>query len=131
MKVRTVVSLAGVADLRAAVRDRLDEEDGMPPAALELMGGEPDDRPEAYRHASPIERLPINPDLAQLLVHGDLDDRVPISQSLEYRAAAQAVGERVELARFPVMGHFELIDPGHESWSAAVRELTTLLYPGA
>jgi acetyl esterase/lipase len=119
-----VVSLAGVTDLRAALADRLDEENGKPPAALEFMGGTAEERPDEYRLASPIELLPLGPSVTALLVHGDVDDRVPISQSLDYARAAVEAQDRAELARFPEMGHFEVLDPQHESWLAGVGFLT-------
>lgn len=116
----SVVSLAGVSDLRAAATDRLDEENGKPPAAVEFIGGRPIERADDYRDASPIERLPIGPSANQLIVHGDADDRVPISQSLDYIRAALDADDRVELARFASMGHFEVLEPDHESWLASV-----------
>lgn len=141
--VRLVVSQAGVADLRSAARDRLDGSVDTLPAAVELMGGEPGgdggglgvgvgsergDGP-AYALASPIELLPLGPSTHQLVVHGDADDRVPFQQGIDYVAAAQAVGDSAELAAFTGMGHFELIDPTHESWLRTVAELTARLGP--
>ncbi|WP_051451861.1 alpha/beta hydrolase family protein [Actinospica robiniae] len=122
-----VVSLAGVTDLRAAAADRLDEEDGMPPAAIEFMGGAPQELPDEYRLAAPIELLPLGPTVTALVVHGDADDRVPISQSLDYARTAVEAGDRVELARFPTMGHFEVLDPNHESWLAGVGFLSAAI----
>ncbi len=124
----SVVSLAGVVDMRAAAEDRLDEEDGMPPAAVEFLGGTPLERADAYELASPIGLLPLGPTVTQLVVHGDADNRVPISQSLDYVRAALAADDRVELARFAAMGHFEVLDPEHESWLASVGFLTATLF---
>jgi acetyl esterase/lipase len=122
-----VVSLAGVVDLRAAADDRLDEERGMPPAAVEFMGGTPLEHPDAYRTAAPIDRLPLGASVTQLVVHGDADNRVPISQSLDYVRAAMEAGDRVEFARFATMGHFEVLEPDHDSWLAGVGFLTAEL----
>ncbi|MBR7838077.1 alpha/beta fold hydrolase [Actinospica durhamensis] len=122
-----IVSLAGVVDMRAAANDRLDEEHGKPPAAVEFMGGTPLERPDAYRLAAPIELLPLGPTVTQLVVHGDEDNRVPISQSIDYVRAALAVDDRVELARFASMGHFEVLEPDHESWLASVGFLTATM----
>jgi acetyl esterase/lipase len=122
-----LVSLAGVTDMRAAADDRLDEERGMPPAAVAFMGGTPLELPDAYRTAAPIDRLPLGASVTQLVVHGDADDRVPIAQSIDYVRAAMAAGDRVELARFPTMGHFEVLDPAHESWLAGVGFLAARL----
>jgi acetyl esterase/lipase len=112
-----VVSQAGVADLRSAAEERLDGSPDRPPAAVEFIGG------ADYALASPIELLPLGPSVHQLVVHGDADNRVPFQQSVEYVAAAQAAGDSAELAAFTGMGHFELIDPAHESWRRTVAEL--------
>ena len=112
-----VVSQAGVADLRAAAEAGLDGSAERPPAAVEFMGG------GDYALASPIELLPLGPSVHQLVVHGDVDNRVPFQQSIDYVAAARAAGDSAELAAFTGMGHFELIDPAHESWLRTVAEL--------
>jgi dipeptidyl aminopeptidase/acylaminoacyl peptidase len=106
--VTTVVSLAGVCDLRAAAHQRLG--DG---AVLELFGSE---EPSAaqYREASPIERLPLG--APALLIHGDADDRVPISQSRGYQTAAVALGAVCELHELPGGDHFELVAPEGRAW---------------
>lgn len=127
IRVRSVVSLAGVTDMTAAARDRLDEEDGKPPAAVELLGGGPEELPDVYRLASPIRLLPLGPGVAQSIVHGDADDRVPIGQSLDYYVAAEAAGDVVSMSRYPTMGHFEVLDPEHASWRASVNHLMRTL----
>jgi acetyl esterase/lipase len=124
--VRLVVSQAGVSDLRAAARERLDGGADTLPAAVEFMGGEPSEVPD-YALAAPIELLPLGPSVHQLVVHGDADDRVPFQQGVDYVAAAQAAGDSAELAAFTGMGHFELIEPAHESWLRTVAELTARL----
>ncbi|HEX4788724.1 MAG TPA: alpha/beta hydrolase [Actinospica sp.] len=132
LDVRLVVSQAGVADLRAAVRDRLDEENGKPPAALEFMGAPPEEpRPDSdvYSAASPIELLPLGRGVRQLVLHGDADNRVPQQQSLDYARAAEAAGDDVRLVGFTGMGHFELIDPAHESWQVTMAELAGVRRP--
>jgi acetyl esterase/lipase len=127
---RVVVSQSGVLDLRSAARERLDgNADGRLPAAVEFMGGESDaaDFDVAYSLASPIELLPFGPTVHQFVLHGDVDNRVPFQQSVDYVAAAQAVGDSVEFAAFTGMGHFEVIDAAHESWLRVADELTKRL----
>ena len=121
--VRLVVSQAGVSDLRAAAEARLDGDAERLPAGVEFMGGEPADVPD-YPLASPIEMLPLGPSVHRLVVHGDADNRVPFQQGVDYVAAARAAGDPAELAAFPGMGHFELIDPAHASWLRTVAALT-------
>ena len=125
--VRLVVSQAGVADLRAAALAELDGGDGRPPGRGGVHGRHCRIEVPDYALASPIEMLPLGPSVHQLVVHGDADDRVPFQQGVDYVAAARAAGDSAELAAFTGMGHFELIDPAHESWLRTVAELTARL----
>lgn len=96
------VSLAGVADLRAACRARLGNG-----AVSEFAGGRPDDA--FYAAASPMQRLPLG--VPALLIHGDADENVPIDQSRAYAAAATAAGDECELRELRDADHFDVIDP--------------------
>ena len=130
LSLRVVVSQSGVLDLRSAARDRLDgDAGGRLPAAVDFVGGEPDDADldAAYSLTSPIELLPLGSAVHQFVLHGDVDNRVPFQQSVDYVAAAQAAGDSVELAAFTGMGHFEVIDAAHESWLRVAEELTRRL----
>jgi acetyl esterase/lipase len=111
--VDAAVSLAGVADLADAARTGIGAG-----AAVELAGGLPEERPEAYELADPIGRLPAR--VPTLLVHGGADDRVPVEQSRRYAAAAGATCELLEL---PGTGHFELIDPRSTAWTSIAERL--------
>lgn len=115
--VAAAVSQAGVADLRAA------EEAGLGGgAAAALLGGSPTAVPERYDLGSPIERLPTG--VPTLCVHGRGDRIVPIAQSEAWVAASTAAGDEAELVTF-AGGHFEVLDPGHESWQAVVEKMLT------
>jgi acetyl esterase/lipase len=85
------VAQAGVVDLLEAYRLNL-----ISGAAEQLLGGSPERRAERYGLASPSERLPLG--VRQLLVHGELDDTVPVAMSRAYRTRARAAGDDVELA---------------------------------
>lgn len=74
-----------------------------------LMGGTPDEQGPRYRNASPVERLPRG--LPQHILHGDLDDDVPLQWSRDYVARAQAAGEDVRLTVIPQCGHMDCLDP--------------------
>lgn len=117
---RAVVSQAGVLDLPAAADARLGEE-----AVAAFLGGHTAEVPDRYALASPSALVPLG--VPQLLVHGDADGRVPVTQSREYAAAARSAGDRVELAEFPGVGHFEVIEATHESWITVVDRLPALL----
>ena len=79
----------------------------------ELLGGGPDEVPERYDAVSPARRLPLG--VPVLLVHGELDDDVPVHISREFAAAAGC-----ELAVFADEGHYEHLDPGSKAWRAVL-----------
>jgi acetyl esterase/lipase len=116
---RLVVSLAGVCDLLAGAAAGIGEG-----AVAEFLGATPDQAPERYRLASPQARLPLG--VAQLLVHGDADPRVPVGQSRAYAAAAAAAGDPVELVELRGVDHMAVIDPASPAWAEVTRRLRRL-----
>jgi acetyl esterase/lipase len=117
-QVSLAVSLAGVCDLEEAVTLGLGNE-----AVLEFLGAHPDG--DLYAAASPIARLPLH--VRTLLVHGDADEDVPISQSRRYHAAAVAAGDDCELRELPGGGHFEVVDPAGRAWPVLHERLVSLV----
>src|SRR5262249_25263831 len=116
--VGSVISLAGVADLRSAWSLQLGSG-----AVERLIGGSPEQYPERYSEASPIELLPMS--TKQVLIHGVNDRIVSISQSESFVEKAKLLGDRPSLIRLERVGHFEVIDPESGAWDAvagAVRE---------
>jgi acetyl esterase/lipase len=110
-----VVALAPVADLRAAAHERLG--DG---ATEALLGGSPDQVPEAYAAADPMNVLDSAPGTTALVVlHGSRDDVVPLSQS---RSLADRHA-RVEL-RVLDADHFDVIDPTSHVWPHVLDAIT-------
>jgi acetyl esterase/lipase len=117
---RGVVALAGVSDLRRAW------ELGLSNGVVDdLLGGSPEQQPERYRQASPIELLPMH--VPQRLLHGKQDDIVPIEISRRYQAAAAAAGDDARLIEIDNAGHFELIDPRSRAWPVIERTVKELL----
>jgi acetyl esterase/lipase len=114
VRVRAAVALAGVLDLVAAARGRRSV---VGPGVVRLLGGRPDDVPDRYRLASPVERLPLG--IPQLLVHGEHDGTVPSDQSRDYALRALEAGDPVELAIVGV-GHMDLVDPWSPAWALVV-----------
>jgi acetyl esterase/lipase len=64
--------------------------------------------------ASPLTCLPLG--VAQLIVHGDADVRVPVAHSRAYVAAARAAGDTVDYIELPGLSHFQVTDPEGEAW---------------
>jgi acetyl esterase/lipase len=116
----TAISLAGVCDLRTAWKQRLGNG-----VVATLIGGTPDQYPDRYDAGSPIELLPAGS--RQVLVHGSDDDIVPFSQSETFVERAKRQGEHPSLVKLDKVGHFELIDPESDAWSAVVEAVLPLL----
>lgn len=118
VEVSAVVSQAGVLDLRACARDGLGAD-----AAQAFLGGEPDQVPQRYDEASPIEWLPLG--VPTLCVHSPDDGNVPISQSQTFVAAATEAGDEAELET--VEGdHFAVIDAEDPAWTVVLDWLDRL-----
>ncbi len=104
-ELRGIVSLAGVSDLKRAWELRLS--DGI---VGKLLGGSPQDVPDRYAAADPMELLPIP--VKQRLVHGTGDDVVPFELSERFAKASH----NAQLIPLEGAGHFELIDPRAAEW---------------
>ncbi|MCA9189727.1 MAG: ankyrin repeat domain-containing protein, partial [Planctomycetales bacterium] len=66
------------------------------PALQLLLGGQPEDRPELARLASPVEHVDKS-DPPLLIIHGDQDIQVPVNQSLELQGKYKSLGLEVQL----------------------------------
>jgi acetyl esterase/lipase len=100
-----VVSQAGVLDLVAADRE------GLGGGAVQAFLGHPAGPADA--DVDPRQQLPL--DVPVWCVHATDDDTVPISQSLDYVAAATAAGAQATMVE--VDGdHFVVIDAASEAW---------------
>ena len=117
--VRGVIAQAGVLALADCAREHVGGT-----AALDLMGGGPDELPDEYRLADPIAAVPIPAPVVCL--HSRADADVPYSYSERYVAAATAAGGRASLVEL-TGDHFTLIDPASADWAAAIAALPTLL----
>jgi acetyl esterase/lipase len=114
-----VVSQAGVLALADCARERVGGT-----AAVDLMGGGPDELPREYRLADPVAAVPLP--VPVLCLHSRGDEDVPYSYSERYVAAARAARGRATLAETHG-DHFTLIDPASADWAAAVAALPGLL----
>lgn len=119
LRLRGVVSLAGVVDLERAFAHRLG--DGI---VETFLGGPPASVPERYRTASPKALQPLG--LPQVLVHGTEDDTVPVSMSEAFCARGCELGDPVRCITLPGAGHFEVIDPRSREWTDVVEAIQSL-----
>jgi pimeloyl-ACP methyl ester carboxylesterase len=102
-----------VCDLERARHDDLGG------GAVEGLLGPPDAARDAA--VSPAALGPLG--VPQLLVHGDADDIVPLSQSRDY-ASRDPDAELVELAG---VDHFGVIEPASPAWAAVLGRLDVYL----
>jgi acetyl esterase/lipase len=117
---RGFLSLAGFTDLEACVEEQL-----LAGACARVLGGTPAEVPRNYREASPVARLPTG--RRQALVHGEDDDVVPVRQSVDYAAAAEAAGDPVTLTTVRNTGHFQLIDVKHPAYGDVLTAIDQLM----
>ena len=95
-------------------------------AVQDFLDGTPAQRHARYQTASPAALLPLR--VRQLIIHGTLDEDVPVGLSRHYVAAARAAGDEIEWLELEQTGHMELIEPhgaAHEElcrWLASVAE---------
>jgi acetyl esterase/lipase len=111
LPVQGVVALAPVADLTRA--SELQVSDGV---VDQFIGGTPDQMPERYALASPMQRLPLG--VPQIVVHGTADTDVPFELSDRYVRAAQAAGDAADFVTLPGVDHFDPIDPRTEAFTS-------------
>ena len=113
------ISLAGAVDLELTAQMHLGNN-----AAVELLGGIPQNVPERYAIASPAALLPLG--IPQVLMHGTNDDNVPIKVSRVYYLKAKQAGDDITLIEIQGADHFALIDASSNTWEATVKELQKL-----
>ncbi|WP_053728862.1 alpha/beta hydrolase family protein [Streptomyces sp. WM6378] len=105
-KVAGVVALAAVADMAESHRLNLGEG-----AVAHFLGGGPEDVPERYAAADPAGLGELG--IPVFLVHGELDEMVPVSVSRSYQAAAGGT-----LIEVPGASHVDVVRPGSAAWPA-------------
>jgi acetyl esterase/lipase len=120
LRLRGVVSLAGITDLRAGAADGICGD-----AIHQLLGGAPPDLPDRLGLASPIELVPLG--VPVRLVCGARDSVVPIDQARAYEAAATRAGDTVAVDVVENAGHFELVNPSSSAWPTVRAAVRTLL----
>jgi acetyl esterase/lipase len=121
LRLRGVVSLAGITDLRAGAASGVCED-----AIPQLLGGPLHDQAGRLAQSSPIELLPLG--VPVRLVCGARDPIVPIDQARSYEAAAQKAGDTVAVEIVEGAGHYELVNPSSTAWPAVRDAVGALLH---
>src|ERR1041385_7043066 len=103
LRLKGVVDLDGPGDLKATIP--MQQRVCGAPVITQLLGGSPEERPERYREASPIEMLPLG--VRQELFAG----RMFAAQTPGYEEAAKRAGDNVHSTVLPQAGHFVFLDP--------------------
>ena len=119
LKLRGVVSLAGITDLRRT-GTACDKE------VIQFTGGEAKDKAAIYDQASPINLLPLG--VKQKIVQGDADPIIPPAMATDYIAAAQKKKDsNVELISVKNADHFNIVDPQAAAWAAVLEAAKSLI----
>ena len=90
----------------------------------QLLGGSPQQVPERYRAASPVELLPLG--VPTVLVHGTADEDVPYALSTAYLERARAAGDAARLVTLEGGGHFDVTTPTSPYWPQVVEAVESL-----
>jgi len=112
-----VVALAPAADLGEV--DRLGLSDD---AARALLGGTPDEVPDAWADADPARQHLTVP---AVIVTGEFDDIVPASVTTSY-VGSRAAGEPLRTAVARRADHFDVIDPTSSAYLLVLAEIEEL-----
>jgi acetyl esterase/lipase len=103
--VQAIVSFYGMSNLTTILSQSTPHGLKVRVPALELLlGGQPEDKPELARLASPVFHVDAR-DPPLLLLHGDQDPQAPINQSHELQGAYEKVGCPVEFVVVHDAGH--------------------------
>ena len=113
--VQGIVSFFGASNLTSILGQSTEHGLKMRVPALQLLlGGQPTEKPDLARLASPVEHLDAH-DPPLLLIHGEADPQMPPAQSKELAAAYERAKRPVKLVMIPgaVHGGKEFYDPEH------------------
>lgn len=114
LEVDAVLAIDGPLDLGAWASQGIDQQVCGEPVIASMLGGTPDEVPERYRQASPVD-LPAL-DLEVFVLPAGMMEAFGGHVAIQARAADR--GERVRIRPVPDSDHFQLITPGHPSWQA-------------
>jgi acetyl esterase/lipase len=112
VEVAAAVGLAPVTNLRMGATDGVGNG-----AVVDFLGGSPEEFPDRYAVAEPN----LAGEAAYAVIEGDADDIVPEQFARPDRPGPST--NTVTFVLIPGADHFDVIDPQHEAWAAAVAEL--------
>lgn len=102
-RVQAVCDWNGVTDFKTVLKQRV-QTDEIDKLVIQLLGGLPDDVPDAAAKASPITF--VSKDAPPfLIIHGNADDVVPFAQSTELYDALKKSGTDVQLVTIEKGSH--------------------------
>jgi acetyl esterase/lipase len=119
LRLAGAVSLDGPADLKATIPLQLPVCGA--PVITDLIGGTPEQQPQRYRDASPIEWLPLG--RRQAFFTGQMF----AAHSAPYAAAVKHAGDAAQVLPFPSAGHFVFIDPQSTVWPEVMKSVRQML----
>ena len=120
LHIHGVVALAAISDLATYGA----QGGGCNSAVTPLLGGTPATVPARYATVSPTEHPPLG--VTVRLVHGTDDPIVPIEQSRAFTRLFNSLGGLAVLGEVPGAGHFDVIAPQAEAWSAVLAAVAAL-----
>ncbi len=103
--IQGIVSFYGASNLESILKQSTPFGLGVRIPALQLLfRGQPEDKPELARLASPVSHVDQD-DPPLLLIHGDQDPQMPVAQSLEFLGAYEAAARPVRFVPVHGAGH--------------------------
>ena len=103
------IAQAPITDLIGADHAKLSDEGD---AVRKWIGCTPEEDSKLWSNLNPVDNIPISP---VLLIHGEDDDEVPISQSETYARVMGAKGADIQKVWLPG-DHFSIIDVASDDW---------------
>lgn len=119
LPVAVVVAIDGPGDLRTLYG--ADEAICGKPIFVPLFGGTPEQQPDRYRQANPVEWLPTG--ATTILIASSV---LTPEAADAWQAAASDKGETVSVVELENAGHFNMLAPNDPAWSEVEAAILTL-----
>jgi acetyl esterase/lipase len=84
----------------------------IPDIAGSLLGSGPDDDPAAWASANPMMRVDARPEVPVLLLHGALDETVPVAFTSQFAQALERAGHPTTVETVPHADHQSIYQAG-------------------